>query len=124
MQFLTPLLGQMRRAGFVMDLPDPSCIVGAPGIGWLHEIGSFAGNPACSDSSICGWDHWGALIDGQRARRSQNPSADLSEDISRGTICSDVNGLPAVLNRKSSGCDSGLCATARSVDHPYLPRPR
>jgi hypothetical protein len=36
-QFSTPLPGQMRRAGSVMDLPNPSCIVVAPGIGWLHE---------------------------------------------------------------------------------------
>jgi len=33
----------------------------------------------------------------------RRPNADLSEDVSRGTICPDVNGLPAVLNRKSSG---------------------
>src|SRR5260370_36380123 len=61
---------------------------------------------------------------GQCARSPKNSTTNGPKDPSRRAVRPYVNGLPALLDRKSSGCDSGLCAIARSLDRPYLPRRR
>src|SRR6267142_2811500 len=127
-------LGPSKGLGLLPTNGDPGVISTQPTFAGMTTISSFLlhyrgarnwmttrNRKLCSKPCLIQQQHLrlGSLIDGQRARCSQNPTADLSEDVSRGTICPDVNGLPTVLNRKSSGCDSGLQLHDLSIIRTY-----